>query len=217
MSGPQRVVLLLGAGSCVPWVLEVADRERLEIVLGLSHKSKAPGLKLLRQFGAHVLQLPRKRFTNQGFGGDVEYMRLVKQIVCMYRPHLVLCLGWDLVLPVSVVNFWHGLRVPTVNLHPALVSIAGRAVQTSFGLIPVIKGEVTHVIAEVLARKLPATGCSLHIIRPTAEVDEGEVVASRVVPVLQGDTAESLRERERAAEKDMVQEFIRSYQERGTL
>ena len=213
----KRIALLIGGGSCVPWVCEALDQKRMEIVFAISHKSQSPGLDELKERGVETAHEPRLRFEKDGRGGEKEYFEMVRDCVLEPKPDLVLCLGWDLILPAFVLSAWHEQGIPTVNLHPALVSEDGTDVQTRFGKIPVIKGEVTHVIAEVLARKLPATGCSLHIIPPSGKVDEGRVIDERVVKVEEDDTEVSLRERERLSEKDLVQEFIRRYQNTGEL
>src|ERR1700741_4395973 len=50
----KRIALLIGGGSCVPWVLEVLDSSKVEVVLGITHRKVAHGLTLLRQAGVNT-------------------------------------------------------------------------------------------------------------------------------------------------------------------
>ena len=69
-----------------------------------------------------------------------------------------------------------------LNIHPSL--------------LPAFKGLHTH--ARVLAEGVKITGCTVHFVRP--EMDEGPIVAQAAVPVLPGDTADSLAARVLIAE-----------------
>lgn len=213
----KRIVLLIGRGSCVPWVYDVLDPNRVEVELAISHKKEAPGLDVVKKHGGNTLLAPMLRFEKMGLGTRDDYMDYICKVVAMARPDLVLCLGWDLILAAKTVAFWSSIGAPTVNLHPSLVSSDGKPVQTEYGLIPVIAGEVSHVVKETLIQGLRATGCSLHIIPETAEVDCGPVLLRRIVGVLDDDTPEMLEYRIHAQERPMVQELIRIFQETGSL
>jgi phosphoribosylglycinamide formyltransferase-1 len=69
-----------------------------------------------------------------------------------------------------------------LNIHPSL--------------LPAFKGLDTH--ARALAAGVKLTGCTVHIVRP--EVDSGPIIAQAAVPVLDGDTADSLGARVLEAE-----------------
>ena len=64
-----------------------------------------------------------------------------------------------------------------LNIHPSL--------------LPAFKG--LHAHARVLAEGVKITGCTVHFVRP--EMDSGPIVAQAAVPVLPGDTADSLAAR----------------------
>ena len=64
-----------------------------------------------------------------------------------------------------------------LNIHPSL--------------LPAFKGLHTH--ARVLEEGVKITGCTVHFVRP--EMDTGPIVAQAAVPVLPGDTADSLAAR----------------------
>ena len=64
-----------------------------------------------------------------------------------------------------------------LNIHPSL--------------LPAFKG--LHVHQRALDAGVKITGCTVHFVRP--EMDEGPIVAQAAVPVLPGDTAETLSQR----------------------
>jgi folate-dependent phosphoribosylglycinamide formyltransferase PurN len=144
-------------------------------------------------------------------------MRHVLESLLMAEPHLVLALGWDLILPSFLVGRLDGNGIPIVNLHPALLSANGAPVVTDYGEIPVIKGQVESVMRKVLEQKLPATGATIHLIPPTAEVDQGPVLLREVVQVLPDDTPQHLRVREQVAERLLVRVLISHFQSTGSL
>ena len=63
-----------------------------------------------------------------------------------------------------------------------------------------------HVHEAVLAAGETESGCSVHFCDP--EYDHGPVLAQRRVPVLSGDTPDTLAERVQAAERELYPEVI---------
>ncbi|MCX4749517.1 phosphoribosylglycinamide formyltransferase [Kitasatospora sp. NBC_01287] len=84
-----------------------------------------------------------------------------------------------------------------INVHPALLPRHGG---------PGMHGR--HVHESVLAAGDLVSGASVHQV--TARYDEGPVIARREVPVLPGDTVESLAERVLAAEHTLLPETVRT-------
>ncbi len=86
--------------------------------------------------------------------------------------------------------------VPVINVHPALLpSFGGR------GMI----GAKVH--QAVLASGQAESGVTVHRAEP-GKVDEGEILVQRRVPVLAGDTPESLAARVLAQEHEALVEAI---------
>jgi len=82
-------------------------------------------------------------------------------------------------------------------LSPAFIARwAGRIVNIHPSLLPAYKGLDTH--ARALAAGDTRHGCSVHIVTP--ELDDGPVIAQAEVPILPGDTPETLAERVLVAE-----------------
>ena len=62
------------------------------------------------------------------------------------------------------------------------------------------------------------TGCTVHLV--TLEVDDGPILAQEAVPVLDGDTDETLHERIKEVERrlypDVIAQVVVKYDERRT-
>jgi phosphoribosylglycinamide formyltransferase-1 len=78
-----------------------------------------------------------------------------------------------------------------VNVHPAL--------------LPQFPG--VHAIEQALAAGVPETGATVHYV--DEGVDTGPVIAQERVPVLPGDTLETLRERIQAVEHELLPRVVR--------
>ena len=78
-----------------------------------------------------------------------------------------------------------------LNIHPSL--------------LPAFKGLRTH--ARVLEEGVKISGCTVHFVRP--ELDCGPIVAQAAVPVLPGDTTDSLAARVLEAEHRLYPHALR--------
>ncbi|HEY3736276.1 MAG TPA: phosphoribosylglycinamide formyltransferase [Jatrophihabitans sp.] len=107
--------------------------------------------------------------------------------IAKYEPDIVVLAGFMRILAPSVVG-----RFRIVNTHPAL--------------LPNFPG--AHAIRDALAAGTSVTGASVHWVDDG--VDTGPVLAQVEVPVLPGDTEDSLRARVQEAEKPL---YIRTLQE----
>ncbi|MEG3164121.1 phosphoribosylglycinamide formyltransferase [Sphingomonas sp. PB2P19] len=80
-----------------------------------------------------------------------------------------------------------------VNIHPSL--------------LPKYKGLDTH--ARAIAAGDAVAGCSVHVV--TEELDAGEVLGQAEVPILPGDTADTLAERVLVAEHSLYPKILAEY------
>ena len=114
------------------------------------------------------------------------------QLVKVLRAH-----GVDL-----VVMAGFGTVVPTL---PA--AFPGRVLNTHPALLPAFKG--WHAVRDALAHGVKVTGTTVHVA--TAEVDDGPILAQEAVPVLPGDTEETLHERIKQVERRLYPATIRRF------
>jgi phosphoribosylglycinamide formyltransferase-1 len=80
----------------------------------------------------------------------------------------------------------------------------GRVVNVHPAPLPDFPG--AHPLEDVLAAGAPFAAATVHFV--DAGVDTGEVIASEPVPVLPGDTVDSLRERVHAVEHRLLPEVV---------
>lgn len=196
MNIPARLVVLVsGSGSNLQAILNACQdgglTARVEGVI--SNLPGAFALERARIAGAPALVLPPVKGQNRN-----EYDQMLAELVASFQPDWVVLAGWMRILTRTFLD-----RFPNqvVNLHPAQP-----------GQYP-----GTHAIARALqdfqTGLITETGVMVHLV-PDEGVDNGPVLAWRVVPILPGDTLETLEERVHMVEhellvktlKDLIQE-----------
>ena len=83
---------------------------------------------------------------------------------------------------------------------PALARFGGRIVNTHPALLPSYPG--AHGVRDALAGGAKVTGCTVIIV--DAGIDTGPIVAQAAVPVEDNDTEESLHERIKVVERELL-------------
>ena len=171
--------------------LHVIERGELEARIGVVVSSVAGvrGLLIAEEAG-----IPAVVVRRQDYGSDDDYGDAVYAAIAPYEPDLILLAGFlrRLVVPPA----WRG-RI--LNIHPGLLpgAPAGRG----------FYGERVH--AAVLASGDAESGATVHVV--DEGYDTGPVVLRRSVPVLPGDTPETLGARVFAAECELYPEAVRRY------
>jgi len=93
-------------------------------------------------------------------------------------------------------------------LSPAMhEAYGGRVLNTHPALLPAFKG--WHAVDDALAHGVKVTGCTVHVA--ALDVDTGPILAQEAVPVLPGDSAETLHERIKTVERRLYPETIRAF------
>jgi phosphoribosylglycinamide formyltransferase 1 len=172
--GKRRVAILIsGRGSNMAALLEAAASDPdypASVVLVLSNRADAAGLGR-----AAAAEVPTAIVESRHFRGDREaFERAMEFELARHGAELVALAGFMRVLTPGFVGRWEGRMV---NIHPSL--------------LPAFPGLDTH--ARALAAGVRLHGCTVHLV--SAGVDEGPILAQAAVPVLEGDTAETLAAR----------------------
>lgn len=176
---PERmpvVVLISGRGSNMRVLAERAASGALpiEIRAVLSDKSAAGGLQIARDFGIATGALAVRDFPDR----DAFDSALADRVES-FAPKLVVLAGYMRILStVFVRRFAGGL----INIHPSL--------------LPKYPGLHTH--ERVLQAGDAVHGASVHFV--TEDLDAGPLIVQGRVPVLPGDTPETLSARVQRAE-----------------
>ena len=153
-------------------------------VLVLSNRPDASGLKIAEAAGVAAVAIDHKTY-----GKDREAFELhVDAMLRGAEVEVIALAGFMRVLTPWFVKRWEGRMI---NIHPSL--------------LPKYKGLDTHQRA-IDAGDTEA-GCSVHWV--SAGVDEGEIIAQARVPILAGDTAESLAARTLPAEHKLYPEALK--------
>jgi phosphoribosylglycinamide formyltransferase-1 len=125
---------------------------------------------------------------------DAAQVRLADMLTAA-RVDLVICAGFMRRLKEPVLQ---SFRNRILNIHPSLLpQFAGR-----------------DAIVMVMEAAVSETGCTVHLV--DEGIDSGETLAQARVPVLRGDTPDSLRARVHEAEHALYPRAIRDYWARLT-
>jgi phosphoribosylglycinamide formyltransferase-1 len=92
----------------------------------------------------------------------------------------------------------------TILSKPFVDAYGGHAVNTHPALLPAFKG--WHAVKDALEFGVKVTGTTVHLV--TEDVDSGPILAQEAVPVLDGDTVETLHERIKEVERRLFPEVI---------
>jgi formyltetrahydrofolate-dependent phosphoribosylglycinamide formyltransferase len=184
MTRRKRVaVLISGRGSNMAALIEAAKAADYpaEIVLVLSDRAEAAGLERARAAGIAAAFVRAER------PGRAAFEAALGERLTTAGVELVCLAGFMRILSADFVSRWEG-RI--INIHPSL--------------LPAFPGLDTH--ARALAAGAARHGCTVHFV--TAGVDEGPVILQAEVPVLAGDTPETLAERVLAEEHRLYPEAL---------
>ena len=99
----------------------------------------------------------------------------------------------------------------TILSKPFVDAYGGRAVNTHPALLPSFKG--WHAVRDALDFGVKLTGPTGHLV--TEDVDSGPILAQEAVPVLEGDTEESLHERIKEVERRLYPDVIEKLVQAG--
>ena len=179
-------ILGSGKGSNCRAILEQISAGNLEADarLVVSDVFDAGILDIAREFGVpNVYQPPGKFRTRLEPNVEMELVRLLQEA------------GVELVV---LAGFMRVLKEPMLGAYP------GRIINIHPSLLPKFPGIESWKQALAAGEKI--TGCSVHYV--DAGIDSGEIIAQRKVPVLPGDTPESLHARIQVAERVLYPEVI---------
>ena len=185
MTRRRVAVLISGRGSNMASLIEAARDPAFpaEIALVASNRPGAGGLDRARQAGIETVAVDHRAFP------DRETFELALDRALRARSVDLLCLaGFMRVLTPGFVEAWAGQML---NIHPSL--------------LPLFRGTRTHERA--LAEGVLVHGCTVHYVVP--ELDAGPIIAQAAVPVVPGDTPDSLAARVLAQEHALYPAALR--------
>jgi phosphoribosylglycinamide formyltransferase-1 len=168
----RTAILISGRGSNMAALIDAARDPAYpaEIVLVISNRPEAPGLRLAESAGIAATAIDHRPFRGDRAAHEADIDAALRraniEIVCLA--------GYMRLMTPRLIDPWQGRML---NIHPSL--------------LPGFPGLHTHQRA--LAAGVKLHGCTVHLV--TQSMDEGPILAQAAVPVLPGDTEQLLAER----------------------
>ena len=172
-------VLVSGAGTNLQALLEAG----ISLAAVASNVEGAPALARVGSRGVPTAAFPLERYPHR----DARDAAMADWLES-HGVGLVVCAGYMHLLTLTFLS-----RFPdrVVNVHPAL--------------LPAFPG--AHAVEDALAARVTETGATVHLV--DEGVDTGRVLRQEAVPVLPGDTPETLHERIKLVEHRLLPEVVR--------
>lgn len=178
MTARRRVAILIsGRGSNMAALIAAARAPDYpaEIALVLSNKAGVAGLARAEAAG-----IPTATVESRPFRGDrAAFEAAMEDVFAVHGIELLVTAGFMRILTGDFIRRWAGRMI---NIHPSL--------------LPAFPGLDTH--ARALAAGVRFHGCTVHLV--TEGVDEGPIIIQAAIPVLPGDTEDTLAARVLAEE-----------------
>lgn len=173
--------LASGSGTNLQAIIDNIESGKLPatIVAVVCNEPDAHSLERAKRHG-----LPAFLINHRDFGGRPDFEQAMIEVIDRQGADLICLCGFMRVLTPCFIDHYRG-RI--LNIHPALLPKFGG------------RGFYGHKVHQaVLAAGEKESGCTVHFV--DAQVDHGPIILQRRVPVLPGDTPETLAQRVLAEE-----------------
>jgi formyltetrahydrofolate-dependent phosphoribosylglycinamide formyltransferase len=190
----RLAVFASGRGSIFSALLEAIDSNRLsaEIPVVISNNPRAGVLETAENRKIDTFVINKKDYASRD-----EFVAALLDVLRNHGTDMVILAGYMKKIPPEVVGAYKN-RI--LNIHPALLP--------SFGG----QGMYGHFVHEaVLAQGCRVSGVTVHLVDEA--YDRGPIVAQRCVPVLEGDTPDTLAARILQIEHQIFAEAIQLFAE----
>ena len=165
------VILISGRGSNMEAIVKAAQNEAwpAKIAAVISNRPEAGGLDFAKSHGIETAVLDHRSYKDRA-SFDAKLVELIDS----YKPDLVVLAGFMRILTGDFVRHYEGRLL---NIHPSL--------------LPLFPGLHTH--EQALEAGVSEHGATVHFV--TEALDHGPMVIQASVPVLPGDTPDTLAKR----------------------
>jgi phosphoribosylglycinamide formyltransferase 1 len=185
MTRRRVAILISGRGSNMVSLIEAARAPDFpaEIALVLSNRPDAAGLERAKAAGIATCVIDHKAHSTRE-----DFEQAMDAALAEHAIAFICLAGFMRVLTDGFVERWAGRMV---NVHPSL--------------LPLFRGTQTH--RRALEEGVLVHGCTVHFVVP--ELDAGPIIAQAAVPVVPGDTEESLAARVIVQEHKLYPQALR--------
>ena len=182
------VVLISGGGSNLKALLTATEDAGYPInIVAVGADNPADGLAHAEKYGIPTFVVPPKSFANRE-----EWAAELLANVKSYNPDLIVLAGFMRILPASFVS---AVAPKMINTHPSL--------------LPLFPG--AHGVHDAMVAGATETGVTIHIV--DEGVDTGPHLAQAKVAILPEDSEESLHERIKVVERELLVQVVRDIAE----
>jgi len=182
-------VLVSGRGSNLQAIIDSSEKGYIKnaaVNVVISNKADAYALERARKHGINAVFLDPK-----GRDRD-EYDREILKVLRQYDTDLLLLAGYFRLLGTDIIEAY---RHRILNIHPSL--------------LPAFKG--LHAQKQAFEYGVKVAGCTVHFV--DEGLDSGPIIIQKCVPVLPGDTEETLTDRILEQEHIIYPEAVRLFVE----
>ena len=164
-------VLISGRGSNMQALVKACEDAEFpaEIVLVLSNKIDAAGLEFARE-----KKIPTAVINHKNFSTREEFDKKMSEEIKKFGAEVICLAGFMRLLSSEFVEQWFGRMI---NIHPSL--------------LPEFKG--ADAVGDAIKAGAQISGCTVHLV--SEEMDSGLIIWQSSVPVLEGDSKETLAAR----------------------
>ncbi|GAB4397788.1 MAG: phosphoribosylglycinamide formyltransferase [Anaerolineales bacterium] len=191
----RLVVLASGSGSNLQAILDACAAGDLpaQVTAVISDRKAAYALERARMHAVPAVYHPFKPYADSG-KSRADYDLDLAALVRAYQPDWVVLAGWMRLL---TMPFLSQFSQRVVNLHPALPGTfpGTHAIQRAYAAYQ--RGEIAH------------TGIMVHLVSDEG-IDDGPVLAQKIVPILPEDSLETLETRIHATEHALLVATLRN-------
>ncbi|HBA86719.1 MAG TPA: phosphoribosylglycinamide formyltransferase [Geobacter sp.] len=182
-------VLISGSGSNLQSILDACSAGKLKarVACVVSNRNDAYGLERARKAGIPALHLDHRAYS-----GREAYDEALVATLREFEVELVVLAGFMRIITGVLLE---AFPMAVMNIHPAL--------------LPAFPG--LHAQRQALEYGAKVAGCTVHFV--DCGTDTGPIIMQSAVPVLEGDTDETLSARIQKEEHRIYPEAIRLYSE----
>ena len=164
-------ILISGRGSNMKALVKACENVEFpaEIVLVLSNKIDAAGLEFARE-----KKIPTAVINHKNFSTREEFDKKMSEEIEKFGAKVICLAGFMRLLSSEFVEQWLGRLI---NIHPSL--------------LPEFKG--ADAVGDAIKAGAQISGCTVHLV--SEEMDSGPIIWQSSVPVLEGDSKETLAAR----------------------
>lgn len=164
-------ILASGKGSNLITVANAIAQGKLNATIKVVIYNKAQAVV---QQKAQELGIPTVFCNHRDYANREAFDQVLVDTLKAYGVDWVIMAGWMRVVTPVLINAFPD---QIINIHPSL--------------LPSFKG--INGVEQALAAGVKVTGCTVHFVKP--ELDSGPIIMQAAVPVLDGDTTDTLHQR----------------------